>query len=204
MNITEVTFNGAKRTTTKRLYQYDYGQILQFTDLELPEEFEVDFAVDRCGNSETYVGENNQIQIPNKYLTTGNAVVGYIYLHTGEDDGETVYIFTVPVSPRPDRNDPVPSSEQKSRIDVLIERMNEAVDEASQSERNAAASAVEAQSWTEGAEVSAISAETRASEASQSASDAQRYADEAKETAKSLKVPEITVVGETLTINKEA
>ena len=145
MNITEVTFNGAKRTTTKRLYQYDYGQILQFTDLELPEEFECDFAVDRCGNSETYLGENNQIQIPNKYLTTGNAVVGYIYLHTGEDDGETVYIFTVPVSPRPERNDPVPSTEQKSRIDVLIEQMDEAVQTAEASAESAQQSAEEAQ-----------------------------------------------------------
>ena len=145
MNITEVTFNGAKRTTTKRLYQYDYGQILQFTDLELPEEFECDFAVDRCGNSETYLGENNQIQIPNKYLTTGNAVVGYIYLHTGEDDGETVYIFTVPVSPRPERNDPVPSTEQKSRIDTLIEQMDEAVQTAEASAESAQQSAEEAQ-----------------------------------------------------------
>lgn len=145
MNITEVTFNGAKRTTTKRLYQYDYGQILQFTDLELPEEFECDFAVDRCGNSETYLGENNQIQIPNKYLATGNAVVGYIYLHTGEDDGETVYIFTVPVSPRPERNDPVPSSEQKSRIDTLIEQMDEAVQTAEASAESAQQSAEEAQ-----------------------------------------------------------
>lgn len=203
-NIVNVVFNGKTRTVTDGLFQYDYGQILNFTDLELPEEFEIDFTMADADPAETYLGENNQVQIPNKYLQKSGNLKAYIFLHAGDTDGETVYTIVTPVRARPERTDPTPSETQRSRIDVLIEQMNEAVDEASQSERNAATSAVEAQSWAEGAEVSAISAETKASEASQSASDAQRYADEAKETAKSLKVPEITVVGETLTINKEA
>jgi len=45
-NIIDVTFGSEKKARTEALFQYDYGQILNFTDLELPEEFEIDFAYD--------------------------------------------------------------------------------------------------------------------------------------------------------------
>lgn len=144
-NIVNVTFNGKTRTVTDGLFQYDYGQILNFTDLELPEEFEIDFTMADADPAETYLGENNQVQIPNKYLQKSGNLKAYIFLHAGDTDGETVYTIVTPVRARPERTDPVPSSEQKSRIDTLIEQMDEAVQTAEASAESAQQSAEEAQ-----------------------------------------------------------
>lgn len=131
-NIVNVEFNGERVTSTGSLYQYDYGQILNFTDLELPEEFEIDFSFDRCTVSETYIGRNNQVEIPQKYLQISGSINCYIFLHEGEDDGETEYVVHVPVKARPVRTDPTPTSEQESRIDYLLGRLDQAVASASE------------------------------------------------------------------------
>lgn len=136
-NIIDVTFGGDRRTATEALYQYDYGQILNFTDLDLPAEFEIDFAHARCSVSETYIGSNNQVTIPSKFLAVNGSVNAFIFLHSGEDDGETEYVISIPVKARPERTDPVPSEAQRSRIDELIEQMDEAVESAQQSAEQA-------------------------------------------------------------------
>ena len=148
-NIIDVTFNGERRTSTNSLFQYDYGQILTFTDLELPEEFEIDFAYDRCSVSETYLGSNNQVTIPAKYLEISGSINAFIFLHTGEDDGETEYIIHIPVKARPERTDPTPSETQRSRIDELIEQMDEAVETAETSATSAQQSADRAEAVVE-------------------------------------------------------
>lgn len=137
LNVTEVTFNGARRTSTGSLFQYDYGQILTFTDLELPETFEVDFAFNGCGASGRSLGENNQVLIPDIYLQYNGTLMGYIFLHEGDEDGETVYVFSVPIIKRPEPTDSVPTPVEHSVITELIERMNTAVEEAEQSAEEA-------------------------------------------------------------------
>ena len=149
-NIVNVTFNGKTRTVTDGLFQYDYGQILNFTDLELPEEFEIDFTMADAEPAETYLGENNQVQIPDKYLQKSGNLKAYIYLHTGDTDGETVYTIVTPVRARPERTDPTPSETQRSRIDTLIEQMDEAVETAETSAESAQQSADRAEAVVEG------------------------------------------------------
>lgn len=148
-NIIDVTFGSERKARTEALFQYDYGQILNITDLELPAEFEIDFSNDKLV-SETYLGNNNQVTIPAKYLETSGSINAFIFLHTGEDDGETEYIIHIPVKARPERTDPTPSETQRSRIDELIEQMDEAVETAETSAESAQQSADRAEAVVEG------------------------------------------------------
>ena len=52
-NILKVKFGKETKIKTKPLYQYDYGQILKFLDLELPYSFEVHFSNYEHGTSIT-------------------------------------------------------------------------------------------------------------------------------------------------------
>lgn len=128
-NITEVTFDGATVTTAESLYQYDYGQYLLFTDLDLPESYEVQFA--NIGNAETatVLGDSDGVLIPDEYLQSSGYLTAYIYLHEGNCDGETVYKCTVPVIARPEPSDYEPSEVQQDVITQAIAALNNAVTE---------------------------------------------------------------------------
>ena len=77
----------------------------------------------------------------------------------GEDEGatETRYEITLPVRPRPTRTDVEPTPAEQLQIDQLIaalsdgvERAETAAEDAEQSESDASASAVLAESWAVG------------------------------------------------------
>ena len=44
---------------------------------------------------------DNQVDIPDKYLESGDPVYVLIFLHYGENDGKTEYRITIPVTKRP-------------------------------------------------------------------------------------------------------
>lgn len=89
--ITAVFKGCEKEAETKALYQYDYGQILKFKlHADLPSNYEVHFS--NCadyGTSITALGNQNGVAIPDQFLTTGDDIYAWLFVHTGENDGET-------------------------------------------------------------------------------------------------------------------
>lgn len=75
------------------VYQNDYGRVLVIDGLNLPAVFEAHFTKPGDDEAITVIGQNNRIAIPNACLANIGMVTVYIYLHTGENDGETEYII---------------------------------------------------------------------------------------------------------------
>ena len=115
---------------TAPLYQYDYGQILMIEGIELPQTYQVHFSNDPTGDSTTSIGNENGVDIPDVYLVSGETVYAWLYLHTGENDGETVQKIEIPVRQRAAITNETPTPQQQSEIDQIIEELNEAVDAA--------------------------------------------------------------------------
>ena len=166
LNITTASFGGLREVATSPLWQYDYGQILQIDGLDLPQAFEVHFSNSRkSGETITQIGTDNQVTIPDMYLTSGADIYCFIFLHDGLTDGETEYVIKIPVRERPEPSDIEPTPEQQDAITEAIAALNVAVTQTGQdvisadaSAKAAAQSADEAEGWAHAAEQSADAA----------------------------------------------
>lgn len=101
--ITAVFKEGSLSTRATGLWQWDYGQILEIVGLPLPRSVELHIVqksnmISRIGLTEDSV---TRVAIPDDYLETSDPITIYVYLHTGEDDGETEYRIILPIIPRP-------------------------------------------------------------------------------------------------------
>ena len=125
-NVVIASFEEGKKTTiTASKYQYDHGQILLFVGLDLPATYEVDFSnFVSGGDSMTMLGDDEGVDIPDELLATGRDIYAFVYLHEGEDDGETVYVTRIPVIKRPQKTDYTPSQQQLSAIEQAIAALN--------------------------------------------------------------------------------
>ena len=98
----EANFNeGSTKVFTQSLSQYDKGQKLIFTGLDLPDKFEAHFSNNEDGGvSIANQGANNEVMIPNAYLLTGEYI--YVWVYAGADDERnSAYEVVIPVIPRP-------------------------------------------------------------------------------------------------------
>ena len=131
-NIVQAQFNGRRTAvTTRSIWQYDYGMQLVFGGLELPTAYTVHFSNYAAGGQAVQqVGDSGGVSIPDALLRTGLPVYAFVFLHTGADDGETVYTALIPVNKRPEPTDEEPTPAQQSAIDEAITALNTAVDEA--------------------------------------------------------------------------
>ena len=111
------------------LYQYDYGQVLQIEGLTLPANYEVHFANSEKGNSKTSIGNADGVVIPDEFLTSGEDIYLWLFMHTGEDDGETEYKGKIDVYKRARPSDTPPTPVQQEAITQAIALLNIAVDE---------------------------------------------------------------------------
>lgn len=135
-NIVTATFgSGCTSVTTENLYQYDYGQILKFEGLELPDAFEVHFSNSSRAEdtAKTQIGTTTEdgvstVSVPDEYLTTGKYIYAFIYLHSEENDGETEYLVTIPVRKRPSINPEPVTPEEQSVITQAIAALQDAVE----------------------------------------------------------------------------
>lgn len=195
-NIVEAVFGTCNpyECATRILYRYDYGMILTFPDLELPMAYQAHFSnSDDEGQTITQIGDENGVLIPDELLTTGLPVYCWIYLHTGEDDGETVYKVTINVKDRPQPSDEVPTPVEQSEIDQAIAALQSAVAKTAQdvidadaSAQSASDSAEEAKGYSESAKGYDESAKGYSESASDSANEAKGYAEDAEESAQSV------------------
>lgn len=130
-NVIVAAFGGARFTRTVGCYQWNYGQVLRFEGLDLPSTFTVHFSnTNEAGTAKGATGRDNEVVIPDQYLTTGQNVYAWIFLHAGTDDGETVYSITIPVKKRPKPVDEEPTPVQKSQIETAIAALNAGVEAA--------------------------------------------------------------------------
>ena len=122
INIVTANFsNGGRQSITRKLYQYDYGQKINIKGLKLPSTFEVHISNDHKANTaQIYIGNNNEIEIPDKFLLSGQDIYIWIFLHSTETDGETRYTITIPVQTKPKPESQEPTVVEKNTIDQLI------------------------------------------------------------------------------------
>lgn len=149
-NIIQARFSNSKSVYASGLWRYDYGQILQFIGLELPTVYEVHFANKDDSTSITVLGNEDGVLIPDQFLQSGKSVIAWVFLHTGEDDGETEYRVIMPVTNRAKPSEDTPTPEEQSAITQAIAALNEAVESTGADAQSAQADADRAQSYAVG------------------------------------------------------
>ena len=166
INIIVADFSGGgRKTSTPALWQYDYGQLLQFSGIEdLPSTYEVHFSNEKDGGyTKTQIGDENGVTIPDEYFLTGQPIYAWLFLHNGETDGETVYQVTIPINKRSRPADYAPTAVEQSAITQAIAALNaavEAADAAQEAAETAQTAAETAQGKAEDAQAAAEAAES--------------------------------------------
>lgn len=194
-NVITANFWGGRMTMTTPLWQYDYGQVLRFTGVSLPETYEVHFSnAKRRGDAKTAIGDANGVVIPDEFLATGDTVYAWIFLHATQEDGETEYMATIPVNKRAMPSDEAPTPQEQSAITQAIAALNsavvdvqeavEAADDAMASATSAGASATAAAASEAGVAEDAdrASAAATAAESAQGAAEAAQAGAETAQT----------------------
>ena len=128
-NIIYANFTGNNtRIMTDPVYQWDTGRKMIITGIDLPFAYKVDFSNDmNKGDSETYVGGEDGVLVPDDLLATGKYVYAFFVL-VDDDYKVTECRITIPVIPRPKDTDITPTPTQQSTIDNLIDHMDDAVE----------------------------------------------------------------------------
>lgn len=187
-NFIEVDLSQGTTLVSDELWQYDYGQYLKFTGVELPAYFQVHFSNEQFdGKAVTNLGTpTDGVLIPNDLLRVGT-IYAWVYLHTGTEDGETEYRITIPVRERSEPITPEPTPQEEDIINQAIASLAEGVERAETAAENAEGYAAEAEGYKTEAESARDEAQGYASEAQSydanaaiSAENAQGYVAEAK------------------------
>ena len=126
-NILRIAFKGKTSIESRPLYQYDYGQKIKFVDLQLPSSYEVHFSNRLKGTSITQLGDDNGVTIPDMLLQTGLTIYVWIFLHAGQNDGETEYMLTIPVIQRAMPSNEIPTPQEENIIGQAIQALGSAV-----------------------------------------------------------------------------
>ena len=126
--------------TTRKIWQYDYGQILSITGQNLPTATEVHFSLDiRGGSTLSRVGTTmdgvTTVKIPDELLKNNGksgdfSIYAFIYV-ADEESGNTEYRITIPVYSRPKPENPSVDPAPKPNIfHETVTAVNNAADRA--------------------------------------------------------------------------
>lgn len=130
-NVTKAFFYSSKVCKTEPLFQYDYGQILQFVvPYTLPPTYEVHFSNQLHGTAKPQIGNADGVAIPDEYLETGETIYAWLFLHTGPNDGETELTAIIPVNGKSKITNTPIKPVQQDVITETIAALNTAVAEA--------------------------------------------------------------------------
>jgi len=127
-NVVRMSLDNGVLKADHVLYQYDYGQRLLIEGIELPSVYEVHFSNNERGDSKIRIGDETGVDIPDEYLLSGEAVNVYFVLHTGEDDGETIYSGFIPVYARSKPTTEQPTPVQQNVIEQAIALLQETLE----------------------------------------------------------------------------
>lgn len=171
-NIITASFpSGLRATTTKKQYQYNYGQRLTFEGLDLPDTFEVHFSNSlSTGKTKSRIATGGTVVIPDEYYESGANIYAFIFLHSDTDDGETMYTVVIPIERRPKPSNLEPTPVQQDAITEAIAALNSVVEQSAASVVAAANSAIEAAGSAQDASESAAAASRSQTAAAGSAS----------------------------------
>ena len=101
-HIINISFGSNQYATAKAREQYSYGQEIAFSNIELPEVFQVYFSNSPAGEAKPVSGQNGKVLIPDEYFLSGEPVYCYILIHDASTDGRTKYVAKIPIEPRPE------------------------------------------------------------------------------------------------------
>ena len=155
--IIKVVFGGRRYAVTNKRTRTDYGQMLEFVDIALPDTFEVIFSnsATSAGTGKKMIGSNQRCLIPDEYLKTGQPIYAWVLVHDGEDDGRHMYSIKSPVDDMPDTSPEEPTPVEQSIISQAITALNSAVDTTTQKAQEATESADRAEESADRAEQAA-------------------------------------------------
>ena len=125
----------------QNLAQWDRGQVLKLTGVELPPAYQVEFCNPGDAQTVPMIGNADGVDIPDALLETGKTIIAYIVLHDTESDRESEYWVTILVKPRPEPGDVTPDPEQQTVIDQLIAALDAGVEAAETAEAAAESAA---------------------------------------------------------------
>lgn len=126
--------------TARKIWQYDYGQILSITGQNLPTATEVHFSLDMKGGSTlsrvgTTVDGVTTVKIPDELLKNNGksgdfSIYAFVYV-TDEESGNTEYRITIPVYSRPKPEHPsVDPAPEPNIFHETVTAVNNAADRA--------------------------------------------------------------------------
>lgn len=208
--IIEAPFNQRdRRCVVGPLWQYDYGQILKITGIELPENYEVHFSNSPHGFSKPVVGNSEGARIPAEYLKSGANVFAWLYVHQGEDDGSTEYQVEIQVRRRAQPSDVILEPEEMTDVANLIGSMNAALESAKEERRKAEEAATSAEEDAEDAESFAKMSESYAvggtgTREGEDTDNAKFYYESAKTSEENVKTAEETVSADRKAVEQAA
>lgn len=130
LNYAYAVFDGkCNFAVTNLLWQYNYGQLLSISGIDLPDTFEVQFGQKGGATTKTQIYSDGSVAIPDEFLLSGEWIEAYVYLHATNEDGETCYKISIPVSPRQQPTNQEPTPVQQDVITETIAALNAAVSE---------------------------------------------------------------------------
>ena len=169
---------GEEIELTDELWQYDFGQKIQVTGIELPDVCEVHFQYDNLTETKTVTGYKQEdaliIDIPNEALTSRGIIKLYIYLVSSEE-GRTVNVAIMHVNRRMKPE----GFEVPEDIDLFHHTLlaaNEYMQQTKSAKKSAETAANQAEDAKNAAEAAAGSAQASADEAKTSKENAETAA----------------------------
>jgi len=155
-NVTTAVFGEGCNTATASpsLAQWDKGQVLQISGVDLPDAYQVEFSTVYTRNAIPMIGNASGVQVPNELLQRSAPITACIVLHGATDSRETEYWVTIHITPRKPPETTTPDPEQEDALDQAIAAL-----EAGAAKAEAAAEAiqdmnVEAETLAEGSPAS--------------------------------------------------
>lgn len=196
---------GEEIELTDELWQYDFGQKIQVTGIELPDVCEVHFQYDNLTETKTVTGYKQEdaliIDIPNEALTSRGIIKLYIYLVSSEE-GRTVNVAIMHVNRRMKPE----GFEVPEDIDLFHHTLlaaGEYMQQAKNAKENSETAADRAESARDLAEGSARTAQGSAEAAEQAKNEAVKAAESIKNTKVPTKTSELENDSHFLTADTE-
>ena len=122
--IIKAVFTG-RFCTCRRVFQYDTDDKLQLVNLDLPQNYTVDFANSLTGTSVSVLATSDTVQIPPDMIVPGSEIYAWVWI-SDTNGGHTKCQATIPIDPRAQRSGTSPAPAQASAWDQAVQTLNDA------------------------------------------------------------------------------
>ena len=122
--IIKAVFTG-RFCTCRRVFKWDTDDKLQFVNLDLPNNYTVDFANSLTGDSVPVLATSDTVQIPPDMFVPGSEIYAWVWI-SDTQGGHTKCQATIPIDPRAQRSGTSPAPAQASAWDQAVQTLNDA------------------------------------------------------------------------------